>query len=214
MIASLAGTLVAVTAETAVVEVGGVGYAVQCTPATLAGVRVGESVRLATSLVVRDDALTLYGFGGDDERRLFELLQSAAGVGPRLAQAVLAAHSPAAVVAAVLAEDLATLTTVPGIGRKGAQRIVLDLKDRVAPLAVSIAGAEGGVVNLRQRPAEVDPRWREQLRAALRGLGWSGRELEDGLAAAGPQAEAAVALGEEPDLAELLRAALRSLSRV
>ena len=94
MIASIRGRVAAVTPELAVVEVGGVGLAVHCTPSTLAGLRVGSEVRLATSLVVREDSLTLYGFADDDAKHLFELLQTASGVGPRLAQAVLAVHEP------------------------------------------------------------------------------------------------------------------------
>jgi Holliday junction DNA helicase RuvA len=208
VITSLAGTVAALGPDVAVLEVGGVGLAVQCTPATLAGLRPGQPARLATSLVVREDSLTLYGFADDDERRLFELLQSAGGVGPRLAQAVLAAFSPAAVVAAVTSEDVTALTRIPGIGRKGAQRIVLDLKDKIAGMPVAGTGSVGAP------PPAREPVWREQLRSALHGLGWTGREIDDGLAAAGPQAEAAAALGEEPDIADLLRSALRSMSRV
>ena len=115
------------------VEVGGVGLAVQCTPGTLAGLRVGQPARLATTLVVREDSLTLYGFADDDERPVFELLQTATGVGPRLAQAVLAVLPPDRLRRAVATEDLAALTRVPGIGKKGAQRLVLELKDRIGP---------------------------------------------------------------------------------
>ena len=97
----------------------GVGLSVHCTPGTLAGLRVGEQARLATSLVVREDSLTLYGFADDDEKHLFELLQTASGVGPRLAQAVLAVHGPDTVRKAIANADLTTLTRVPGIGKKG-----------------------------------------------------------------------------------------------
>ena len=127
MIAHLDGQVCSVAPDGAVIDVGGVGLLVQCTPGTLAGLRTGERTRVATSLVVREDALTLYGFAGDDERNTFELLQTASGVGPRLALAMLAVFSPDALRRAVAAEDLAALTTVPGIGRKGAQRIVLEL---------------------------------------------------------------------------------------
>src|SRR5438477_11161568 len=94
MIASVRGRVASVAPDSAVVEVGGVGLAVQCTPGTLAGLRIGAEARLATSLVVREDSLTLYGFADDDEKHLFELLQTASGVGPRLAHAVLAVLSP------------------------------------------------------------------------------------------------------------------------
>ncbi|MFF1797551.1 Holliday junction branch migration protein RuvA, partial [Kitasatospora sp. NPDC058263] len=92
MIAFVQGPVAAVSGGTVVVEVGGVGMAVQCTPATAAGLRLGEPARLATSLVVREDSLTLYGFADDDERAVFEILQAAPGVGPRLAQAMLGVH--------------------------------------------------------------------------------------------------------------------------
>ena len=101
------------------IEVGGVGLAVQCTPATLAGLRTGTDARLATSLVVREDSLTLFGFATDDERGVFETLQGVTGVGPRLAQAVLAAHSPDAVRAAVATDDVGALMLVSGVGAQG-----------------------------------------------------------------------------------------------
>jgi len=131
MIAHVAGPVAAVAPEGAVIDVGGIGLLVQCTPGTLARLRLGEQARVATSLVVREDSLTLYGFASEDERNTFELLQTASGVGPRLAQAMLAVLTPDALRRAVAAEDLATLTSVPGIGRKGAQRIVLELAGRL-----------------------------------------------------------------------------------
>src|SRR5437763_14577215 len=94
MIASVRGRVASVAPDGAVVEVGGVGLAVQCTPGTLAGLRVGADARLATSLVVREDSLTLYGFADEDEKQLFELLQTASGVGARVAQAGLAGVAP------------------------------------------------------------------------------------------------------------------------
>jgi Holliday junction DNA helicase RuvA len=207
MIASISGTVAAIGAEAAVVDVGGVGLSVQCTPATLATLRAGEQVRLATALVVREDSLTLFGFATDDERVVFDTLQSVSGVGPKLAQAVLSVHSPDAVRAAVATDDLGALTLVPGVGRKGAQRLVLELKDRL--------GRPGVTVPAPSPAAGVAPvgQWREQLRAALSGLGWTGREVDEALAAVGPEAEAAIAVGDEPDVATLLRASLRVLSR-
>ena len=119
MISHLAGTVTAIAPEGAVIEVGGVGLLVQCTPGTLATLRHGEPARVATSLVVREDALTLFGFTTDDERDVFVLLQTASGVGPRLALAMLAVFTPDALRRAVLSEDVAALTRVPGIGQKG-----------------------------------------------------------------------------------------------
>jgi Holliday junction DNA helicase RuvA len=206
VIATVSGLVVAVSGDGAVVEVGGVGLAVHCTPATLATLRVGDVARLWTSLVVREESLTLFGFATDDERIVFETLQGVSGVGPRLAQAVLAVHSPDAVRAAVATEDLGALTLVSGIGRKGAQRIVLELKDKLGA-----ATAGGTVVRL---PGSGGPGvWREQLRDALTGLGWSGREVDEALVAVGPEAEVAIAVGDTPDVAVLLRSCLQMLSR-
>lgn len=124
MIAFVSGPVAALAPDSAVVEVGGIGMAVQCTPDTLSGLRIGQQAKLATSLVVREDSLTLYGFADDDERQTFELLQTASGVGPRLAQAMLAVHSPDALRRAVATGDEKALTAVPGIGKKGAQKLL------------------------------------------------------------------------------------------
>jgi Holliday junction DNA helicase RuvA len=207
MIASVAGRVAAVTGEVAVVEVGGVGLAVQCTPSTLATLRPGIETRLATSLVVREDSLTLFGFATDDERAVFDILQSVTGVGPKLAQAVLAVHSPEAVRIAVATDDIGALTLVSGIGKKGAQRLVLELKDKLAGAGYADVSA---VVRLPGQPSYA---WRDQLRQALTGLGWSAREVDEALAAVGPEAEAAIAVGDEPDVAVLLKTSLRMLSR-
>lgn len=205
MIAFVSGRVASLAPDGAVIEVGGVGLTVQCAPATLAGLRLGEPALLPTSLVVREESLTLYGFADEDERAVFELLQTASGVGPRLAQAMLAVHSPDALRQAVATEDLAALTQVPGIGRKGAQRIVLELKDRLG----AVRGAP-----VRSLPGQgAAPAWREQVHAALLGLGWSAREADEAVAAVAPEAEASVADGATPDVAALLRTALRSLSR-
>ncbi|MDQ3423449.1 MAG: Holliday junction branch migration protein RuvA [Actinomycetota bacterium] len=197
MIAFIRGHVAEVSLDSAVIEVGGLGIQVLCAPATLAGLRVGEPVRLPTSMVVREDSLTLFGFADDDERVLFELLQTASGVGPRLAQAMLAVHGPDALRRAVATEDLVGLTAVPGIGRKGAQRIVLELKDRI------------GAVPATPSPVESSrgSAWREQVQGALLGLGWSVREADAAVEAVAEQAV------EPPDVPALLRAALRTLSR-
>ncbi len=150
MISHLAGTVAAIAPEGAVIEVGGVGLLVQCTPGTLATLRPGEHARVATSLVVREDALTLFGFTTDDERDVFVLLQTASGVGPRLALAMLAVFTPDALRRAVLSEDVAALTRVPGIGRKGAQRIVLELAGRLGAPGSGSTGDGGAVVASRR----------------------------------------------------------------
>ena len=160
MIAHLRGTVAGVAPDGAVIEVGGVGMRVQCTPGTLATLKPGEPAQVATSLVVREDSLTLYGFSSDDERNVFELLQTASGVGPRLALAMLAVHAPDSLRRAVSTEDLAALTMVPGIGRKGAQRIVLEMKDRLGPPgdgADGFAVAGGAAGPLVAGPGAVRP---------------------------------------------------------
>jgi Holliday junction DNA helicase RuvA len=213
MIAHLDGTVSSVAPDGAVIDVGGVGLLVQCTPGTLAGLRTGERARVATSLVVREDALTLYGFAGDDERNTFELLQTASGVGPRLALAMLAVFSPDALRRAVAAEDLAALTTVPGIGRKGAQRIVLELAGRLgspgdAAAAVAVPAGIGTGAGTRAAP------WREQVRAGLVSLGWQAREADQAIAAVEPElADGAAGDGQAVDVSAALRAALRVLGR-
>jgi len=226
MIAHLDGTVSAIAPEGAVIEVGGVGLLVQCTPGTLATLRRGERARVATSLVVREDALTLFGFAADDERDVFELLQTASGVGPRLALAMLAVFTPDELRRAVAAEDVTALTRVPGIGRKGAQRIVLELAGRLGPPGP--AGRQGELGQLAAaglgRPAA--PPWRDQVRAGLLNLGWQAREADqaisaveaDALAAAaegGNGTDGAIANGQpaEAEAAAMLRAALRKLSR-
>src|SRR4051812_2462630 len=146
MIASVRGTVAALGPDGAVVEVGGVGLSVLCSPGTLARLRVGEQARLATSLVVREDSLTLFGFADDDERALFELLQTANGVGPKLAQTMLAVHPPRELRRAIATSDYASLVTVPGIGRKGAERIVVELRDRIGSIDGSDSSPLGGSV--------------------------------------------------------------------
>jgi Holliday junction DNA helicase RuvA len=205
VIAFVSGRVAALAPDGAVVEVGGVGLTVQCTPGTLAALRIGDQAHLPTSLVVREESLTLYGFADEDERVVFELLQTASGVGPRLAQAMLAVHDPDTLRRAVASEDLAALVQVPGIGRKGAQRIVLELKDRL--------GAVRGSTSMARRSGPVHAGWRDQLHGALLGLGWSGREADEGVASAAPYAEEATAAGDAPDVGALLKVALRSLSR-
>jgi Holliday junction DNA helicase RuvA len=206
VIASVSGVVATVGPDGAVVEVGGIGVFVVCTPGTLATLRIGEAARLVTALIVREDALTLYGFGSEDERVVFEILQTVTGVGPRLAQAVLAVHSPNAVRSAVATEDVAALSLVPGIGRKVAQRILLEIKGRLGSL--EDGAPVGGIVQLPGAPA-----WRDQLRSALIGLGWSGREVEDTLTAVGPAAEAQAAVDGSVDVGALLKHSLQLLSR-
>ena len=202
MIAHLSGTVAAVGLDGAVIEVGGVGLRVQCTPDTLAHLKPGEQARVATSLVVREDSLTLFGFGTDDERNVFELLQTASGIGPRIALAMLAVHSPDALRRAVAAEDIKALTMVPGIGTKGAQRIVLEMKDRLG--ASNDTAIANGFAPARRAAAS----WRDQVTTGLVNLGWSARDADAAVTAVEAESD-----GQVPDVAAALRAALRKLSR-
>jgi Holliday junction DNA helicase RuvA len=201
VIASVRGRVLAVRLDAAVVEVGGVGLLVQATPATLAELRPGSEAELATSLVVREDALTLFGFADADERDVFEVVQTVSGIGPRLALAMLAVHTPDGLRAAVSAGDLTALMKVPGIGRKGAQRIVLELTDRLgAPTSAAPAAA----------PVTAGPAWRDKVVDALVGLGWSAKQAADAVeAVADPDDDGNGA----PDVPGTLRAALRHLGR-
>jgi Holliday junction DNA helicase RuvA len=208
VIAFVEGEIDTLAPDAAVVKVGGVGLLVHCAPGTLAGLTVGQSARLATSLIVREESLTLYGFPDEDERTVFELLQTASGVGPRVAQAMLATHRPDTLRTIFATQDLKALTLVPGIGPKGAQKLLIELKGRLgAPSGAVPAQGPGGAP-----PAGVTP-WRGQLLEALTGLGWTARDAEAALAEVEPVAAEAEARGESPQLPVLLRAALRSLKR-
>lgn len=198
MISSVRGQVLSVELDHAVVEVGGVGLAIRAVPATLATLRRGEQARLATSLVVREDSLTLYGFADSAARELFVLLQTVSGVGPRLALAMLAVLEPDTLRTALAEGDLTVLTRVPGIGRKGAERLVVELRDKVgapAPAASGPAAGAGGAV-------------RTQVTEALVGLGFAARQAEQAV-----EAVLADANGEARDTSEVLRSALTRLGR-
>lgn len=196
MIASVRGTVIRTALDSVVVEVGGVGLLLLTTPRTAGGLRSGETATLATSLVVREESLTLYGFADEDERAVFETVQTVSGVGPRLALAMLAVHSPEAVRTAVSTGDLVALTKVPGIGRKGAERIVLELRDKIGMPAVP---------QVADRPATAA--WQGQVREALVGLGWAARQADEAVEAVTPLAVDGVAVSA------LLKAALQELGR-
>ena len=195
MIASLSGRVTGHSAGGVVLTVGGVGLAVQTTPGTRARLRTGDEAFLATSLVVREDSLTLYGFETDDERELFEVLQTASGIGPKVAQAVLTTLTPDAVRRAIATNDLGSLAMVPGIGKKGAERMVLELRDKLG------MAHSGGT--------SVPVAWRDTLTEALVGLGWSSSQADEvvvKLSAGHPDAS-------ESDVPSLLREALQMLGK-
>ncbi|MFB9315140.1 Holliday junction branch migration protein RuvA [Nocardioides plantarum] len=205
MIAYVRGQVAAVSLTSAVVDVGGVGLELMCTPGTLATLRPGQPATLPTSMVVREDSLTLFGFVDDDEKSMFELVQTASGVGPKVAQAITAVLAPDDLRRAIAADDVKTLTRVPGIGQKGAQRIILELKDRIgAPTGARSGATAGG-------PQAADA-WREQVHQGLVGLGWTPKDAERAIEAVADQADT-LQTPHGPDVGALLRAALRSLSK-
>jgi len=194
MIAFVRGKVAALTLNSAVIDVGGVGMQVMCAPNTLAGLRVGQESQVATSMVVREDSLTIFGFADTDERDMFELVQTASGVGPKVAQAMLAVLSPDRLRFAIARSEFAVLTSVPGIGRKGAERIVLELKDRI------------GLVAAVQPVADS---WRGQVQEALLGLGWAARDADKAV----ESVASGLPAGAKPEISSLLRDALRTLSK-
>jgi len=196
MIAFVRGQVAAMTLNSAVLEVGGVGLELMCTPNTLATLRTGQTATLPTSMVVREDSMTLFGFVDEDEKQVFELVQTASGVGPKVAQAITAVLAPDDLRRAIAGDDVKTLTRVPGIGQKGAQRIILELKDRIGP-----------PVGSRPHVAVTVEAWREQVHQGLVNLGWPARDAERAVDSVADQA------GSTPDVAALLRAALQSLSK-
>ena len=194
MISSLRGQVLSIGLDHVVVEVGGVGYAVQATPATLATLRRGEETQLATALVVREDSLTLFGFADTEARELFGLLQTVSGIGPRLALATLAVLEPDKLRAALAEGNITVLTQVPGIGRKGAERLIIELRDKVGQLAPAptAAGDTGQV--------------RTQVTEALLGLGFPAKQAEQAV-------DAVLAADGALGTSEVLRRSLAALGR-
>ena len=212
MIASLRGTVLSVGLTGAVIETGGVGMSFQATPTTLSGLRVGEETLVHTEMVVREDSLTLFGFADVDERDSFRTLMSAKGVGAKLALAMLAVHTPNTLRRAIASQDIAALTRVPGLGPKGAQRVILDVADKLGPVTgddrdPALPGPE--------TPGGGDPEssWdgaapNADVVAALVQLGWNEAAARQAVTAV--EADYAEG-GESPDMAVLLRASLRWL---
>ncbi|HEY5247644.1 MAG TPA: Holliday junction branch migration protein RuvA [Dermatophilaceae bacterium] len=210
MIASVRGVVLSAGLDSAVIEVGGVGLRLHTTAGTAASLRPGTAAVLATTLVVREESLTLYGFADEDERAIFNKVQTVSGVGPRLALAMLAIHAPDGIRRAIGAGDLAALTKVPGIGKKGAERIVLELRD-------SIGAPSGATSSATRTPAVTEAN--AQVHDALVGLGWSSRQADDAVAAVipadgnGSGGPPGAHGSEASNVSALLRAALRELGR-
>ncbi len=194
MISSIRGDVLAVALDHAVLEVGGVGLAVHATPATLAGLRRGTEGRLATTLIVREDSLTLYGFSDPESKELFRLLLTVSGVGPRLAMATLAVLEPDALRAALAEENVTALTRVPGIGKRGAERMIVELKDKVGTVATSTGQLPAGTAV------------RDQVLEALVGLGFPSKQAE-------PVIDSVLAEIPDATTTVVLRTALSGLGR-
>lgn len=199
MIASLRGRAAHVGLDRIVVDVHGVGLLVHTPPAVAAGARLGAEIELATSMVVREDSMTLYGFAEAGERDTFELAQTVTGVGPRVAMALLSVLSPQELAAAVAADDIATLTKVPGIGKKGAERIALELRGKLPEVpgaaAASVPAPQGG--------------WQEQVTEALVGLGYSAKQSAEAVEGVARDHD-----GAPPgDVSAALKSALQVLAR-
>lgn len=200
MIASIRGTVVEIGLDRCVVESGGVGVLVHATPAALAGLKRGTEGTLHTELVVREDSLTLYGFDSVDARELFLTVQTVSGVGPRLALAIIATLEPDDLIRALGSGDVKTLTRVPGVGKRTAERMVLELKDKVGPVAPTATDGGAGV------DVPVSTTAVTEVSEALEGLGFSAAESSK---------TASAVLSHDPDLdpAAALRSALRALGR-
>lgn len=198
MIQYVRGTVGRRAEDHIVIDVGGIGIRVEAAPATVAEVAIGEQREVPTSLVVREDSWTLYGFSDTDEREVFDLVQTVSGIGPRTAQALVATLTGDGLRTAVQRQDATTVMTVPGIGRKGAQRILLELADRLGP-------PRGAQAPVAARPATLG--WHEDVVQGLVGLGWSQREAEAAVAAVADQ------VAPDATVAVVLKAALRELQR-
>ena len=206
MITSVRGVVLSAGLDSAVIEVGGVGLFLHITASTAASLRPGAEALLATSLVVREESLTLYGFADQDERATFNLVQTVSGVGPRLALSMLAIHAPNGLRRAISSGDLAALTKVPGIGKKGAERLVLELRDKI--------GLPSGSTSSEAAQPRSDAA-SAQVRDALVGLGWSSRQADEAVEAVRPKAVDGTDLPNTKgsDVSALLRAALQELGR-
>jgi Holliday junction DNA helicase RuvA len=202
VISFLRGPVAHVGLSSGVIDVNGAGMAFWATPQTLAGLRVGEEATVHTSLVVREDSLTLFGFADGEEREVFEVLLGVSGVGPRLALAVLAVHSPEAVRVAAHSEDAKAFTKVPGIGPKVGARLVLELKGKLVPLGTGEEPASAA--------AETDAPWKAQVIEAMASLGWSEKDAAASIEKAMADAPEVAASGSVP---EILRATLRWLGQ-
>ncbi|CAB4980145.1 unannotated protein [freshwater metagenome] len=197
MISLLYGRIRNLRIDQAIIEVGGVGLCVTITPTTSARLNVGADAQLFTALVVREDSLTLFGFLDEESRSLFELVQTVPGIGPKVAMSILAVLTPEDLATAIAQESVATIERVPGIGHKGAQRLILELKGKLAQISTTSI------------PLAHQPAWRDQLASALIGLGFTAKDSDGAIGALVSQLRADGAQPADFDLSELLKRALQ-----
>ena len=169
MISLVSGVVRSIASDRLIVEVGGIGLTVMVNPQTSAQITLGSPVQLFTTLVVREDSLTLFGFMTDEYRSLFELVQTVSGIGPKVALSIVGALSPEDMAQAVSQEDIGAIEKVPGIGKKGAQRLILELKGKLSDLSTT------------HHYKGHQPAWREQLSSALVSLGFSPKESDSAI---------------------------------
>ena len=200
MIAQLTGTVRHLTTEKVVIEVGGVGYSLSITPRTSSRITMGSVISIFTTLVVREDSMTLFGFLDAQERDLNETLQTVTGIGPKVALAITGALSPEELARAIASDDIATIEKVPGIGRKGAQRLILELKGKLLSDAAP---------SPQQKSSPV----REQLIAALTGLGFTAKESDNAINSTFSHVSEEGRDPSEFDVSELLKMTLQSGKR-
>ena len=198
MISLLNGTIRSLTSDRAVVEVGGVGLSVVLTPSTSAQITLGSQQQFFTSLVVREDSLTLYGFLTDEVKGLFELVQTVSGIGPKVAMSIVGAMSPEDLARAISQEEISVIEKVPGIGRKGAQRLILELKGKLSDLSSN------------QTYKVHQPVWREKLVSGLTSLGFSPKEADGAITEVVGTLSSEGVDAATVDLSELLKLALAS----
>ena len=198
MISLISGVVRSIATDKVIVEVSGVGLAVSVTTQTSSQLNIGVPVQLFTTLIVREDALTLFGFLDEESRSTFELVQTVTGIGPKVALAIMGSHSPQTLAVAIAQEDISAIEKVPGIGRKGAQRLILELKGKISDFGSG------------HKSSHHQPVWREQLTAALVSLGFTAKDSDSAI-------NSVIAeygeTGDEPtevELSELLKKALQS----
>ena len=193
MISTVNGIVLEIRPDALVIALGGVGLLVMASPDVIATAKLGDPIALHTSLVVREESLTLFGFASSDSRELFELIQGVSGFGPRLAFTILSFLTADQLRVAIATGDVARLTKTPGVGAKGASRLILELKDRI-----------GHTAGVHSRSAE----WEHQVEQALVGLGWSAKDAANVVATLKSEYTAG-----ESTVPEMLKQALQLLGR-